>query len=494
MMVDTQTWLAPFGIRVPSRQINGLTLDSREADRQTAFFAISGHARDGRDFIPQAVSLGAPLIIAEAEDQARHGEVEVREHSILLHYHGLPRAISALAGAFYGAPSEGLQVVAVTGTNGKTSTVQLCNQLLRHCGLLVGSVGTLGAGICGQVKRTANTTPDAISVQRWLATMLAQGATQVAIEASSHALVQGRIAAIRADVAVFTNLTHEHLDYHGDMQAYASAKRLLLSQPGLRFAVLNMHDPEHRNWLATMPESVTPVVFGIEQTPPEQGPYLIARELNFAANGVAFTLDSSWGQAKVQASLLGRFNVLNLLAALASQLCLGHQLSALVKATGALTPVAGRMEVFSNGTTHIVVDYAHTPDALEQALSSLRQHCHGRLWVIFGCGGDRDQDKRPHMGRIAATLADEVIITDDNARGESPAQIAKAIMAGCQGQAARYIAKRKEAIRTAVAAAGREDVILVAGKGHEDYQIINNKKVEYSEREFVAQLLEGKAS
>lgn len=490
--------LAVFDIDAPDIIISDLVLDSREVAIHKGFVAVSGHDLDGRDFIPQAISLGAKVILAECDDAQSHGHLDMREQSLIVSFYKLPQNLSALAAAFYHAPAEEFEVIAVTGTNGKTSTVQLTSQLASLLGQKVASIGTLGTGLFDTNNRqqaldnTINTTPDAISMQRILADFARQNVTQIALEASSHALVQHRIAALKTDVAVFTNLSRDHLDYHNTMSAYAKAKRQLLKQPGLRFAVVNADDQDSQNWLNELPANVTSVLFSVEVSPdsfaPEQQ-FCIAQNLSYDANGCHFSLLSSWGRADIQLSLMGKFNVSNVLAAISVQLCLGKPLQDIAKASSLLTPVAGRMEVFT-GTDRpsLVVDYAHTPDALEQALRALRMHCQGSLWCIFGCGGDRDKGKRVLMGEIAENFADHIIITNDNNRTEDPQQIAEQILAGClRPELIQIELDRRQAIKLAQEQANTNDIILIAGKGHEDYQIIGTQTVPYDERAFVQQ-------
>jgi UDP-N-acetylmuramoyl-L-alanyl-D-glutamate--2,6-diaminopimelate ligase len=496
-----QPLLAQFAIDAPDIVVDGLVLDSREVAIHKVFVALKGHQSDGRDFIPQAISLGAKVILAQCDNQDEHGIVEMRDQSLIISFYQLPDQLSALAAAFYGYPANQLQIIGVTGTNGKTSTVQLSSQLAALCGVRAATIGTLGSGVIDpnstktDLNRTINTTPDAIRMHQLIARFVLEQVEQVALEVSSHALVQKRIEALKVDVAVFTNLSRDHLDYHGSMQAYAQAKRQLLSQKGLKYALLNTNDRESENWLQAIPEQVTAILFGIDKSivslPGEQQ-YCFAQNIVYLNYGCRFDLVSSWGQCEIQLSLLGEFNVFNTLAAITAQLCLGLPLTRLASIASQLRPVTGRMERFGdNDQAAVVVDYAHTPDALEQALMALRAHCQGQLWVIFGCGGDRDKGKRSLMGEIAEKLADSVIITNDNSRSEDPQCIANDILSGCRDPQRIHIQlDRREAIQRAVQQANSGDLILVAGKGHENYQIIGNEKLAYDERLYVKNLLE----
>jgi len=495
--------LAHFGIDAPDIMISDLVLDSRDVAIHKAFIAIDGHALDGRDFIPQAVSLGAKVIVAQCDDKNSHGYVEMREQSVIVSFYQLAEKLSELAGHFYQFPANSMSVIAVTGTNGKTSTVQLTSQLADLMGEQAASIGTLGAGMYSSfgdpqtLQNTVNTTPDAISIQRLLAEFVSEGAFQVALEASSHALVQNRIKAVKTDIVVLTNLSRDHLDYHGSMAEYAGAKRLLLNQPELAYAVLNVNDPEHKNWLANIPETTSVVLYGQNISAadmPNAYQYCVANNVRYTAEGIALSMQSSWGDCELRLSLLAEFNVANVLAAICSQLCLGKSLKQIAYIAQKLKPVAGRMELYSrqNHAT-IVVDYAHTPDALEKALLATKQHCHGKLFCVFGCGGDRDVGKRSLMGEIAERLSDLVILTDDNVRRESPKDIMQDILSGCINPEKVVVEHdRKTAIKLAATQATAGDMILVAGKGHENYQIIGNQTLAYDERQFVALFQEGK--
>lgn len=498
--ISIKPLLAAFSIDAPDIIIQDLVLDSRDVAVHKAFIALNGHALDGRDFIPQAISLGAKVILSETDEPAQHGQMDMREQSLIILFYQLPMHLSALAAEFYGQPADSMRSIAVTGTNGKTSTVQLTSHLANLLGDKAASIGTLGAGLfCQQdtldsLKTTINTTPDAVSMQRLLASFVQQGAQQVAWEASSHALVQHRVAKLKTDVAVFTNLSRDHLDYHGSMSAYAQAKRQLLQQPELRFAVVNADDSECQNWLKALPEGVEAVLFSITQSPqdlPQGTKYCYANKIEYQPAGCSFNLVSSWGEAQIQVPLLGHFNLSNLLAAIGAQLCLDKPLKDIAAVAGSLKAVAGRMEVFSYpGKPTVVVDYAHTPDALKQTLVALRQHANKNLTCVFGCGGERDKGKRSLMGEIAESSADKVILTNDNSRTEDPGEIIKNILSGCLNpQVIEVELDRKKAIKMAVEQADKDDLIVVAGKGHEDYQIIGEFTLAYNERQFVQQYL-----
>ena len=490
--------LQKFGINAPDVRIQGLTLDSRRVTPKLAFVAVKGHSQDGREFIPQAISLGAKAILAQTEKVREHGRMEMRGTTIIVHLYELTDILSSLAGAFYDYPATKLQTVAVTGTNGKTSVVQMLSQLTTLGGTRCAAIGTLGAGLYEGCNTDwlptpgGNTTPDAIRMQYLLADFVQHNARQVAFEASSHALVQGRLSQLNTDIVVFTNLSRDHLDYHGTMEDYAAAKRLAMQLPGVKTVVLNKDDAESANWHSQKPEGVETVWYGLSELDAQkpEDRHCLATNVKYHPDGCQFRLVSSWGSRDINVPLLGAFNVHNLLAVIAVMLVQGQRFEEVVSLLPKVSPVAGRMEVFRfEHHANVIVDYAHTPDALEKALFSTREHTGGDVWCVFGCGGDRDKGKRPLMGKAAENGADHVIITTDNSRSESPAAIAADIRTGLtQPQSAVDEPDREKAIRHCLEKAAPEDLILVAGKGHEDYQIIGEHKNNYNERAVVARL------
>lgn len=495
---STRALLAKFGVDAPDIRIHGLTLDSREVNTKLGFLAIKGHERDGRDFIPQAISLGARVILAQADKQSEHGELQMRGNSVIISLYDLPAMLSSLAAAFYDYPAQKMITVAVTGTNGKTSVVQLITQLKHLLGSRSAAVGTLGSGVFEDADMAwtptpaAVTTPDAIRMQYILADFEQQGVVHTAFEASSHALVQRRLAQVKTDVAVFTNLSRDHLDYHGSMDEYALAKRMLLQQPGLHSVVLNADDPESKNWATHAPEEMLRIWTGLDVNAP-QAPHdrhCFATNANYHQDGCRFTLRSSWGSGEVALPLLGEFNIRNVLSAIATLLAEGERFDEIVSAVASLRPVAGRMEIYHFAHhANVVVDYAHTPDALVKALAAARQHTPGDVWCVFGCGGDRDKGKRPLMGRAAEQGADHIVITTDNSRSEEPAVIAADITDGLSSDTdVTTEPDREAAIRYCLAHAKPQDLIVVAGKGHERYQIIGTTTTDYNERAVVARL------
>jgi UDP-N-acetylmuramoyl-L-alanyl-D-glutamate--2,6-diaminopimelate ligase len=490
-VVSVKDLLTPFDIDAPDIKVNGLVLDSRDVAIHSAFIAIKGHEQDGRDFIPQAISLGAQVIIADADTDDQHGYIEMRDHSVIIHFYALSNALSSIAGHFYDHPSTRMDVVSVTGTNGKTSTVQLVSQLSTLAGSISASIGTLGAHCQGCNVPTINTTPDPITMQKLLKNFEEQGAGVVALEASSHALVQKRLDDIHTKVAIFTNLTRDHLDYHGTVEEYAKAKRMLLKQPGLQWVILNQEDAEHKNWLTKLSNGQTAVMVGTERPSDPAVKYCVAQDIEYHQQGVRFTLVSSWGRCFIESPLLGGFNVLNLLGAIATQLCLGMDFKQIEVLVPQLQGVPGRMEVIKGANqVSFIVDYAHTPDALENSLRTARQHFNQHLWCVFGCGGERDKGKRPMMGALAERLADQIVLTNDNSRSEEPMTIVHDILSGCHEPEHVYVElDREKAIRYTKKQASPNDVVLVAGKGHESYQIIGNQLLDYNDRQFIQQLV-----
>ncbi|MCK9564257.1 MAG: UDP-N-acetylmuramoyl-L-alanyl-D-glutamate--2,6-diaminopimelate ligase, partial [Bacteroidales bacterium] len=401
---------------------------------------------------------------------------------------GLDRQLSAIAGRFYGNPGAALRLTAITGTNGKTSCSYLLGQLLEMLGERAGIVGTLGYGLMGHgltnsgapLVATGMTTPDAVETQRILAAFVEQGATVATLEVSSHSLDQYRVAALPFDTAVFTNLSRDHLDYHGTLDAYGAAKARLFAWRGLRHAVINRDDAFGRQLLAGLPAGVAALDYSLCEAAAVR-----ASDIVYSQRGVSARLDTPWGRGMLSSPLLGEFNLSNLLAVVAAACAQGHSLDRVLALIPALKPVSGRMEIVSGpaaGRPQVVVDYAHTPDALEKALLALRRHCAGRLWCLFGCGGDRDTGKRPLMGAVAARLADQVVVTSDNPRSEQPDAIIADILAGMPGVDAVVEADRHTAILNTVLAAGPGDTVLIAGKGHEDYQQVGGDRLPFSDQ------------
>jgi UDP-N-acetylmuramoyl-L-alanyl-D-glutamate--2,6-diaminopimelate ligase len=462
--------------------VTGLTLDSREVRPGDAFFAIGGFGTHGLRFAAQARAAGAAAILFDPD--ATEG-LDAPADAIAVP--GLRLRMGAMADHFHGQPSRAMTMVGVTGTSGKTSTVQLLAQALELLGLRSGTIGTLGAGLHGAVESTGFTTPLVLQMHALLAQLRDAGAQAVAMETSSHALDQGRVDAVHYDVAVFTNLTRDHLDYHGDMASYGAAKAKLFVRPGLRAAVVNIDDAFGRELLAGLPAGV----HGLGTSAQGAQADLRAENVVLGADGIAFDMVLGDIRRSVQSGMLGRFNVDNLLAVAGVLHALGHDADAIAAVLPRLQPIAGRMNRLGGGDAPLVViDYSHKPDALRQALESLRGHLQGRLTCVFGCGGERDRGKRPQMAAIAEQGAESVIVTDDNPRGEDGDAIVAEIMAGFARPRDAIVERdRRRAIERAIGAAGPGDIVLVAGKGHEAYQEVAGVKHPFDDSEVAREAL-----
>ena len=479
--------LAAQGVRV-----TGLATDSRAIAPGEVFLAYPGGRSDGRRFVADAVARGAAAVVWERSGFDWSAEGRVPNVGV----DGLRALAGPLAHEVYGRPSEKLWIIGVTGTNGKTSCTQWIARACGECGARTAVVGTLGTGFPGALEPGLNTTPDPVLLHRSLARLRAAGAQGAAIEVTSIGLDQGRLNGIAFGAAVFTNLSRDHLDYHGDMESYARAKRRLFQAPGLRHAVLNLDDVQGVQIArAISGGGVTRTGYSCFEGVAERAGlerFVEAHAISLSADGVAFRLRSSWGDAPVQARLLGRFNVSNLLAVAGAMLASGVPFDRVVPALARIEPVDGRMQRLGGGAAPlVVVDYAHSPDALEKTLVTLRDVARasgGRLLVVFGCGGDRDRGKRPLMGAVAARNADHVVVTSDNPRGEDPAAIIADVVAGIPGPH-EVIEDRRAAIEHAVALAGPGDIVLLAGKGHETYQEVAGRRLPFSDAATAARAL-----
>lgn len=444
----------------------GVADDSRQLRPGDLFLACPGEHADGRRYVDEAIARGAVAVLLEESADCAGAALPVPSLAVP----GLRALAGDLAHAIAGQPSERLSLIAVTGTNGKTSCSQwIARAHPRRCAI----VGTLGAGFPGALDETGFTTPQAPTLARCLADFLDHGADACALEASSIGIEEGRLNGAHVDIAAFTNLTRDHLDYHGTMEAYAAAKERLFLWPGLRAAVLNLDDPFGRH-LAGVGDARFRIGYTLTDATASVDMVLAATDLRHTGGGVAFTLRTPQGAFDVQSRLVGRYNVANLLAVAGVLLAAGLPFGQLPGRLAALEAPPGRMQRLGGGAKPlVVVDYAHSPDALANALTALREETDvrgGRLVCVFGCGGERDQGKRPLMGEVAARLADRVVLTSDNPRGESPAAIIEEIRVGAP--TAEVVVDRRRAIAAAIAAAAPADVVLLAGKGHEAYQEI----------------------
>ena len=473
------------GFDVPDAfEVSDLTLDSRNVRPGAAFLACRGRAHHGLEFAQGAVAAGATAVLWEPAPGV--SAPQFAGPVLVVAVPDLSAQAGYIADRFFGAPSARLMVAGVTGTNGKTTCAWLLAAALSAAGRRCAYLGTLGAGLAGQVTAGKLTTPDAVSLQRTLAQLRDAGAAAVAMEVSSHALDQQRCAGVRFQVAAFTNLSRDHLDYHGDMHAYGAAKAMLFDWPTLSARVINVDDPFGAQLASRANSGGTVIATGRMGDPAQRAPgarFVHARACAHHPEGLALELESSWGKATLRSRLLGDFNADNLLTVLAMLLAGGMALEPACEVLAACEAPPGRMQLSGGGALPVaIVDYAHTPDALDKALRAARAHCSGKLLCVFGCGGDRDRGKRPEMARVAESLADAVYITDDNPRSEDPARIVDDIRAGLRDPARAHVEHdRAAAIAAALGAAAANDAVLVAGKGHEAYQLVRGERRAFSD-------------
>lgn len=464
--------------------VSGLQLDSRQVQAGQAFVAVPGVASDGRRFVAQAVAAGAAAVLADAENGPF--TVTFEQNVPCVHVPELAAQVGDLAARWFAMPASNMAITGVTGTNGKTSITWFLRDALNALGHRCALVGTLGVGLKGEEQHTGHTTPDPITLQAALASARDAGADSVAMEVSSHALDQRRLGSTPVATAVFSNLSRDHLDYHGDMESYLAAKSVLFSREGVRLAVINCDDHAANSLISCLQDGVRCVTFG-----GQQGATVRCIAATYDGNGLHATLNVAGEAVDVALPLFGPFNLSNLMAVAAILHGQGVATADLGKALAAVTPVPGRMEpvAAAQGPT-VIVDYAHTPDGLEKALQACRAHFDGKLYCIVGCGGDRDTGKRPEMAKIAEQLADQVVLTSDNPRSENPQTIIEQMQAGLtHPDNAVAIVERAQAVADTVARAAAGDVILLAGKGHEDYQEINGVRYSSDDRELARDAL-----
>jgi UDP-N-acetylmuramoyl-L-alanyl-D-glutamate--2,6-diaminopimelate ligase len=474
--------------------IRALALDSREVEPGSLWLALHGRREHALDFLDEAQARGAIAALAEpggAWDRARIARL--RGKLPVISMPGLRQEAGEIAARFFGQAAMAMRVVGVTGTNGKTSVTHFLAQAL-STRVSSAVLGTIGNGFPGRLEPATHTTPDAVQLHAMLAGLAARGARAAVMEVSSHALDQKRVAGVPFHTAVFTNLSRDHQDYHGSMQAYAEAKARLFDGAGLALAVINVDDAYGSTLAARVRPRVYTVAVGSAPSVTRQGDrYLRIEGVVARADGLRIKFHSSWGEGELRSRLLGRFNAQNLTLALAVLLAWDMPLSEAVAALEQVQPVDGRMLTFvTGGAPRVVVDYAHTPDALEQVLASLREHVAGRLVCVFGCGGDRDRGKRPQMGEVARRLADRVVITDDNPRSEPPSQIVKEILSGISDRiGVDVVHDRASAIEDSIVNAGPDDLVVIAGKGHETYQEVAGERLPFSDAAEVRRVLQG---
>ena len=479
--------------------VTDVTLDSRAVSPGALFLACRGRTHHGLQFAPEAIARGARAVLYEVNGEAPSDpQPEFGSEIFVAAVPLLSQRVGIIADRFFGAPAQALTVAGITGTNGKTTCAWLLAQALQACNRPAAYMGTLGFGVPPKLTPTDHTTSDAVSIHRQLAALRNLGAECVSMEVSSHAIDQHRVAAVRFETAAFTNLTRDHLDYHGTMEAYGAAKARLFSWPSLANRIINVDDAFGQRLASQL--SPARLVITTQKGAPAGGAlgnaeYVRASRVTPDPAGLVIGVDSSWGPGELTVRLIGEFNVDNVLTVLAVLLSWNIPLAQAMRALEQCRAASGRMEMFGGrGLTPLaIVDYAHTPDALAKALSAARLHCRGQLRVVFGCGGDRDAGKRPLMGRIAAELADDIIVTDDNPRTEDPTRIVAEIVAGIVGGAPVVVEHdRALAIRMALQRSAPDDVVLVAGKGHEDYQIYGKVRRPFVDQAIVTAALEGR--
>ena len=456
--------------------IHGLVTDSRNVSAGDAFIALSGARTPADYYLDQAIAAGATAILLESPEA---GECYEYQGVLVVPVADLKNRLGRIADRFFEHPSQRLRLIGVTGTNGKTSVSHFIARLLQETGTPCGVIGTLGYGMLDALQAATHTTPDTVQVNRTLSRIIRQGGQAAAMEVSSHALDQGRVDGLTFTGAVFTNLTRDHLDYHGTMEVYGAAKARLLRREELHFAVINFDDPFGRQLYKQLEGKCDRIRYSLHEAQTE----LWLTSIEQTGAGFSASVDGLWGAFDVSASILGSFNVSNLLAAMAAVLSLGVPVDRVRLAAERLVPPPGRLEPFTGANgVRVVVDYAHTADALGNALEALRPHVGGRLICVFGCGGDRDAGKRPEMAAEAERGADVIFVTDDNPRSEDPDAITQQIMRGFSApERVALIHDRAEAIRQAIAMAGSGDIVLIAGKGHEAWQEIAGQRFPFSD-------------
>ncbi len=464
--------------------ISGIEIDSRKVSAGDLFIALPGTRQHGNTYIDAAIRQGAIAVVYDASTEL---PADLDSEIPLIKITDIPQQAGLIASRFYNEPSKSMRVTGITGTNGKTTCCVLLAQAYKYLGATPSLIGTLGMGLWGEMAASTHTTPDAVTLQSEMSQLRDLGSDELLMEVSSHGLEQGRVCGTEFNIAVLTNLSQDHLDYHGSMQDYAAAKAKLFYQNDLDLAVINIDDKFGGKLLDGPVQAEQIISYGIDNGD------VHASQIILNEAGIELEIKSPWGELKLHSSLMGRFNVYNLLACAAVLLASGYRADDVASALSEAESAAGRMECFRAQGVTVVVDFAHSPDALQQVLIALREHIQARrLICVFGCGGDRDQAKRPIMGRIAEQLSDTVFITDDNSRHEDPAEIRSDIIAGMtesSPETLQEIPDRRQAINAAWQLAEQGDIILIAGKGHEATQQIGDLKIPFNDREVVSALL-----
>ncbi|MFJ7976302.1 UDP-N-acetylmuramoyl-L-alanyl-D-glutamate--2,6-diaminopimelate ligase [Peribacillus sp. JNUCC 23] len=455
-------------------EITSIEHDTRQVKEGSLFVCVKGYTVDGHDFAEKAVELGAAAILAEKPMNVGVPVYVVRDTK---------RAMAVVADAFYNHPTQKLKLIGITGTNGKTTTSHLLEKIFQDEHVATGLIGTMYTKIGDKKADTKNTTPDSITLQQIFHQMTQVQVDTAIMEVSSHALELGRVHGCDYDIAVFTNLTQDHLDFHGTMERYKFAKSLFFSQLGNayldnrpKYAVLNADDEATEDFIKATAAHI--LTYGIDQEAD-----IMAKNISIHSSGTQFTLVTAGREQSVNLKLIGKFSVYNVLAAIGASLCAGVKLDSIIRSLESVQGVAGRFELVQGGQDFaVIVDYAHTPDSLENVLKTVREFAHKKIFVVVGCGGDRDKTKRPIMAKIASEWATDPIFTSDNPRSENPTQILRDMEKGVHEKNYQVIQDRKEAIDYAISIATSGDVILIAGKGHETYQIIGDQVLDFDDR------------
>ena len=471
--------------------ISGLSLDSRSTAAGDLFFAMQGLQKHGLEFSQQAIANGAVAIAWEPSHEMNTGSLSSSIACIPIP--ALQQQIGFIAQRFYNNPSTQMNVIGVTGTDGKTSVSQFIAQAFAQLKTSCGVIGTLGYGVYPELDSASHTTPDAIRIQALLHSFLAKQTSNVVIEASSHGLKQGRLTSVAMDTAVFTNLGRDHMDYHPSLEDYGDAKRILFQMPNLKNAVINIDDEFGYQLANEFAEKINLVTYSYGNYRPEFGMYIHAEKITSVQGKTKIELNSSWGNTTLETKLYGKFNVSNILAAMGTLLVSGCSFTDVIKVLAGVRTVPGRIELVADiqDAPTVIVDYAHTPQALTNVLQVLREQCLGKLWCVFGCGGNRDSGKRKLMAKAVEQYADVAVVTDDNPRFENPTTITEEVISGFSSSANYFLLNdRRQAIAYAINNAACKDTVLIAGKGHEAVQIINGEQVPFDDKKIATLYLQ----
>ncbi|OGT53087.1 MAG: UDP-N-acetylmuramoyl-L-alanyl-D-glutamate--2,6-diaminopimelate ligase [Gammaproteobacteria bacterium RIFCSPHIGHO2_12_FULL_42_13] len=467
------------------RDIAGISLDSRLVKSGYLFIASQGHTLDGRQYITQAFANGACAVIQDAESTQDDNPIPV------IAIPQLQGKLTQIAAKFFHYPAKSLRIIGVTGTNGKTSCSHFIASVLQKLHIPCGIIGTIGIGFHNQLQPALLTTPDVVSLQNYFREFVNKGAKAIAMEVSSHGIAQGRVKDIDFDIGIFTNLTRDHLDYHGSMEAYAAVKQSFLTNPATHRVVINADDALGMHCIELLAGEKPVFAYSLKKPVAPTVPYLYTDGIVFNDGGIQAIVYSPWGMGKLTLPLIGEFNLSNALAVLAALCMCDIPFATALEQLSTLQSVAGRMQLLGGGLKPtVVVDYSHTPDALEKVLATLRAHCQGRLFCLFGCGGDRDRGKRPQMARVAEQWADRIVVTNDNPRHEKPEDILADILPGFNcPERVQVQLDRSKAIQDIIESAASGDWVLIAGKGAELYQQVGDVKTHFSDAEQVARWL-----